>query len=66
MTITKNIKKLIAQNASADELKLAAEKEGMTSLKNSAAKYVKEGVTSIAEMVKVTYNADDNNQDTAG
>lgn len=62
MTITKGIKKLIAGNASAEELKLAAEKEGMTSLKNSAAKYVKEGITSIAEMVKVTYNADDNQE----
>jgi type IV pilus assembly protein PilB len=62
MTITKTIKKLIANNASAEELKLAAEEEGMSSLKNSAAKYVKEGITSIAEMVKVTYNADDNEE----
>ena len=31
----------------------------MSSLKNSAAKYVREGVTSVAEMVKVTYSAED-------
>lgn len=62
MTITKTIKKMIAANASAEDLKLAAENEGMSSLKNSAAKYVKEGITSVAEMVKVTYNADDNEE----
>ena len=38
---------------------IAAEKEGMSSLRTSAAKYVKEGVTSIAEMLKVTYSADE-------
>jgi type IV pilus assembly protein PilB len=59
MTITKTIKKLIAANASAEELTKAAEKEGMSSLRNSAAKYVREGITSVAEMMKVTYNADD-------
>jgi type IV pilus assembly protein PilB len=63
MTITKTIKKLIAANASAEELKLAAEKEGMSSLRNSAAKYVREGITSVAEMMKVTYNADDEQQE---
>ncbi|MDY5576372.1 MAG: ATPase, T2SS/T4P/T4SS family [Lachnospiraceae bacterium] len=59
MTITKTIKRLIASNATAEELKAAAEKEGMSSLRSSAAKYVKEGITSVAEMMKVTYNADD-------
>ena len=59
MTITKKLRNLIAANATADELKAAAESEGMSSLRNSAAKYVKEGVTSFAEMVKVTYSADE-------
>lgn len=59
MTITKKIKRLIADNATAEELQTAAESEGMSSLKASAAKYVKEGVTSVAEMVKVTYSAED-------
>ncbi len=59
MTITKTIKRLIAANATAEELKIAAEKEGMSSLRNSAAKYVREGVTSVNEMLRVTYNADE-------
>ena len=59
MTITKRIKRMIADGATAEELQAAAEEEGMSSLKNSAAKYVREGVTSVAEMVKVTYSAED-------
>ena len=59
MTITKRIKRMIADSATAEELQAAAEEEGMSSLKNSAAKYVREGVTSVAEMVKVTYSAED-------
>lgn len=59
MTITKRIRNLIAAGASADEIKKAAEQEGMSSLRSSAAKYVKEGVTSINEMLKVTYSADE-------
>lgn len=31
----------------------------MSSLRTSAAKYVKEGVTSISEMLKATYSADE-------
>ena len=63
MTITTRMKKLIAAGASAEELKKAAEEEGMSSLRTSAAKYVKEGITSVAEMMKVTYNADDEQQE---
>lgn len=59
MTITNTIKRLIARNATAEEIKLAAEEEGMSSLRTSAAKYVKEGITSIAEMMKATYSADE-------
>lgn len=59
MTITNTIKRLIAKNATAEEIKLAAEEEGMSSLRTSAAKYVKEGITSIAEMMKATYSADE-------
>ena len=59
MTITSNIKRLIARSATAEEIKAAAEAEGMSSLRHSAAKYVKEGITSIAEMMKATYSADE-------
>lgn len=63
MTVTKTIKNLIAKGAGADELKAAAEEEGMSSLRNSAAKYVKEGVTSFDEMMRVTYNADEEEEE---
>lgn len=59
LTVTNTIKRLIAKNATADEIKAAAEAEGMSSLRHSAAKYVREGVTSVAEMMKATYTADE-------
>ena len=59
MTITKRIRNLIAENATPDKIKKAAEEEGMSSLRHSAAKYVCEGVTSMAELLKVTYSADE-------
>lgn len=59
MTINNNIRKLIAQGATADKIKAQAEADGMSSLRASAAKYVKEGVTSVAELLKVTYSADE-------
>ncbi|MBQ2744441.1 MAG: Flp pilus assembly complex ATPase component TadA [Lachnospiraceae bacterium] len=59
MTINQKIRNLIASRATADEIKKAAEEDGMSSLRSSAAKYVCEGVTSIAELMKTTYNADE-------
>ena len=59
MTITKAVKDAISSGAGADEIKKVAESEGMSSLRASAAKYVKEGVTSFSELIKVTYNADE-------
>ena len=59
MTINQKIRNLIASRATADEIKKAAEEDGMSSLRNSAAKYVCEGVTSMAELMKTTYNADE-------
>ena len=59
MTINQKIRGLIASRASADKIKAAAEEDGMSSLRHSAAKYVCEGVTSMAELLKVTYSADE-------
>lgn len=59
LTVTGKIKNLIANNATAEEIKAGAEAEGMSSLRSSAAKYVIEGVTSVAEMMKATYTADE-------
>ena len=59
MTINQKIRNLIAERATADKIKVAAEEDGMSSLRASAAKYVCEGVTSMAELMKVTYSADE-------
>ena len=59
MTITRKVKECIARGDNADEIKKVAEAEGMSSLRNSAAKYVKEGVTSINELIRATYTADE-------
>ncbi len=59
MTITSKVRNLIATNATTEEIKIAAEEEGMSSLKNSASKYVQEGIASLAEMRKITYSADE-------
>ena len=59
MTITQRIRNLIAEGATPDRIKKAAEEEGMSSLRASAAKYVCEGVTSMAELIKVTYSAEE-------
>lgn len=59
MPITHKIKNLIAANANADVITEAAQKEGMSTLRQAAAKYVLAGTTSFAEMMKITYDADD-------
>ena len=58
MPITRKLRNLIAANVSADELLKQAEAEGMSTLRKAAAKYVLEGVTSYAEMMKITYEAE--------
>ena len=59
MKISPAIKRLISKNADADDIKNQAIKEGMNTLKMAAANGVKEGITSIAEMIKATYEAEE-------
>lgn len=59
MKITPAIKKLIIENAGADRILEEARKEGMLSLKDSASLSVLEGVSSMAEMIKATYETED-------
>lgn len=58
MTITPEIKKLISKGADADEIRNAAVRGGMHTLKMSASECVLKGITSMAEMLKVTYEVD--------
>lgn len=55
MPITPKLRSNIHGRVTADELRDIAVSEGMNTLSMAAAAYVKEGVTSIAEMVKVAY-----------
>ena len=57
--ISPAIKRLISKNADAEDIKNQAVKEGMNTLKMAAANGVKEGITSIAEMIKATYEAEE-------
>ena len=58
MTITPKIKNLITNSASAEEIRDMAVEEGMNTLKAAAADYVRNGVTTVSEMVKVTYEVE--------
>ena len=58
MTITPEIKKLISKGADADEIRNAAVRGGMHTLKMSASECVLKGITSMAEMLKVIYEVD--------
>ena len=58
MPITRRLRNMIAASASADELQKAAEEEGMSTLRKAAAKFVLSGVTSHAEMMKITYETE--------
>lgn len=57
MTVTSSVRKLISRGAEPDDIKVAAQKEGMHTLKDAAKVYVLNGTTSIAEMVRATYEA---------
>ena len=59
MPITRKIKSMIATRCNADDISLQAEKEGMNTLRKAAGKYVMEGITTFAEMMKITHETDD-------
>ncbi len=59
MPITHSISKIIAANGSADEIEEQAIKEGLKTLRMAAAELVLAGTTSISEMKKIAYEAED-------
>lgn len=59
MQITPTIKRLISKNGDAADIKDVAVKEGMNTLKSSAAKCVLAGTTSMDEMIKISYELDE-------
>lgn len=59
MRVTNRLKHAIAKKADAAEIERIALADGMSTLKMSAARLVREGVTSIAELKRIAYSNED-------
>ena len=57
MEVTPKLRPFISRKASAEEIKEVALSEGMNTLRMSATKLVFEGITSISEMVRVSFDS---------
>ena len=57
MEVTHDLKYIIARGGNADEIKECALKEGMSTLRMSATRYVMQGITSVSEMKKVSFDS---------
>ncbi len=55
MEMTPELKKIVTARGSTEEIKTTALRQGMHTLRMSAAQYVLEGVTTIEEMLKVSF-----------
>ena len=59
LPVTHNIQKIIAAGGTSDQIEEMAMKEGLKTLRMAAATLVLNGTTSIAEMKKIAYEAED-------
>ena len=59
LPITNKVKRLISRGASAEEIQDQALAEGMSTLRMSAARLVKEGITSVEELMRIAYSNED-------
>ena len=57
MEVTHSLQRVIAKGGDADDIKEQALKEGMSTLRMSATRYVLNGITSVAEMKKVSFDS---------
>ena len=55
MEVNEEIRNLIAEGGSSEELEEAAKRSGMRTLRDNGILYVLDGVTSIEEMLKASY-----------
>ena len=58
MPITKRLRKAISSMKSAEEIEQIAIDEGMVTLRLSAARLVREGITTLHELERITYSND--------
>ncbi len=56
MEVTQSIKNIISKHGEAEAIKNKALEEGMSTLRMSATEYVLEGITSVNEMMKVSFD----------
>ena len=56
MEVTQPLKTIISKNGNAEDIKNKALEEGMSTLRMSATKYVLEGITSVPEMMRVSFD----------
>ncbi len=56
MEVSQPLKNIISKNGSAEDIKSKALEEGMNTLRMSATKYVMEGITSVQEMMRVSFD----------
>lgn len=56
MEVTQPLKSIISKKGSAEDIKEKALEEGMNTLRMSATKYVLEGITSVQEMMRVSFD----------
>lgn len=54
--MTPDLKRIISKGGGAEEIKDQALKEGMRTLRMSATEYVLDGITSVSEMIKVSFD----------
>ncbi|MCR4651324.1 MAG: Flp pilus assembly complex ATPase component TadA [Lachnospiraceae bacterium] len=57
MEVSHDLKMVIAKGGNADDIKEQALKDGMSTLRMSATRYVLEGITSVTEMRKVSFDS---------
>ena len=57
LEVTPKVKRAISKNCDAEEIKEVALAEGMSTLRMSATRYVKAGITAVSEMVKVSFDS---------
>ncbi|OPZ84988.1 MAG: hypothetical protein BWY74_04043 [Firmicutes bacterium ADurb.Bin419] len=58
MEVNREIREMIARNENSDVIKDVAIKNGMKTLRMNSARLVKEGVTTIDEMLKIAFSKD--------
>ncbi len=59
LPVTNKVKRLISKGAAAEEIQDQALEEGMSTLRMSAARLVREGVTSVDELMRIAYSNED-------